>query len=167
MIGPRQLYLAATLFAAAGAALRFAPVPAVEVSGAGPVASRAAMLPRPGPPADPKRYAAIVGSNAFSPGRTAPAERFVPEGLRRETKPAARAPRKPAEPLARLFGISRGSGGAVALIDADPAVPGAEVYRVGDAVRGGRLTAIGDSTVVVSRPSGPLVLRLPGAGERR
>ena len=77
------------------------------------------------------------------------------------------AARKPADTPARLFGITRGPGGAVAVIDADPAVPGAEIYRVGDQVRGGRVTAIGDSTVVLSRPSGPLVLRLPDAGARR
>ena len=46
-------------------------------------------------------------------------------------------------------------------------VPGAEVYRVGDEVRGGRITTIGDSTVVLTRPSGPLVLRLPDAGDGR
>jgi hypothetical protein len=46
-------------------------------------------------------------------------------------------------------------------------VPGAEVYEVGDAVRDGRLTAIGDSTVTLSRRAGPLVLRLPDAGDRR
>jgi hypothetical protein len=66
-----------------------------------------------------------------------------------------------------LFGISRGPGGAVALIDADPAVPGAEIYEIGDAVRDGRLSAIGESTVTLTRPSGPLVLRLPDAGEQR
>jgi hypothetical protein len=167
MIGPRSLYVAAALFTAAGAVLRFAPVNAAEVTDVGPVAPAAAVVPRPEPPADPNRYAAIVASNAFSAGRTAPRERYIPEGLRRDTQPVARAPRKLAEPSARLFGITRGPGGAVALIDADPAVPGAEVYRVGDAVRGGRITAIGDSTVVLTRPSGPLVLRLPDAGERR
>ena len=73
------------------------------------------------------------------PDGNATAVRFVPEGLRRDTVPVARAPRKPAEPSARLFGISRGPGGAVALIDADPDVPGAEVYRIGDTVRGGRV----------------------------
>jgi hypothetical protein len=49
----------------------------------------------------------------------------------------------------------------VALIDADPRIPGAEVYRVGDEVRGGRIAAVTDSTVVIARPSGPLTLRLP------
>jgi hypothetical protein len=60
-----------------------------------------------------------------------------------------------------LYGITKGPGGAVALIDADPRIPGAEVYRVGDEVRGGRIAAVTDSTVVIARPSGPLTLRLP------
>ena len=169
MTETRLLYAAALLFTAVGAALRLAPVTAPEPAGAAPsvagapAATGAPRLPELG--AD--RYAAIVTSNAFSPRRTPPAKRFVPEGMRRDTQTVARPARKPREPEPRLYGITRGPGGAVALIDADPAVPGAEVYEVGDEVRGGRLTAIGDSTVVLTRPSGRLVLRLPAAAERR
>ena len=167
MIGPRPFYAAALACMAAGVALRYAPVNAAEQAGAAPVAPPSAAAPGPKPAADPRRYAPVVASNAFSADRKPPAVRFVPEGLRKDTVPVARAPRKPAERLPRLFGISRGPGGAVALIDADPDVPGAEVYRMGDTVRGGRVTSIGDSTVTLTRPSGSLVLRLPDAGERR
>ena len=67
----------------------------------------------------------------------------------------------------RLYGITVGAGGAVALIDADPKIRGAELYRVGDRVGGSPITAITDSTVVIARKGGPLVLRLrsvPRAG---
>jgi hypothetical protein len=167
MIGPRPFYLAAALFAAAGAVLRFAPVSAAEGAGASPVAPPAGAEARLRAPADPRSFSPIVASNAFAADRKPPAVRFVPEGLRRDTVPVARAPRKPAEPSARLFGISRGPGGAVALIDADPDVPGAEVYRIGDTVRGGRVTNISETTVTLTRPSGPVILRLPDAGDRR
>jgi hypothetical protein len=168
MTDPRPFYLAAVLFAAMGAALRLVPVwPAGAAESAPlPVPAAAAAVPRRVAP-DTARDAAIVASNPFSPDRKAPARRFVPEGLRRDTVPVARERKAPRETPPRLFGITRGPGGAVALIDGDPAVPGAEVYEVGDPVRDGRVTAIGDSTVTLSRPSGPLVLRLPDAGERR
>lgn len=167
MIAPRLLYVAAALFAAGAAALRVAPASAPEVAGTASAPAGATPAPPRESSADAQRYAAIVASNAFSPSRTAPAIRFVPEGLRKDTQTVVREPRKPREVPVLLFGITRGPGGAVALIDADPAVPGAEVYRVGDAVRDGRLTDIGESTVVLTRPSGRVVLRLPDAAERR
>lgn len=169
MTETRLLYAAALLFTAAGAALRLAPVTTPDPAGAAPGvagASAATASPRL-PEVAVDRYAAIVTSNAFSPRRAPPATRFVPEGMRRDTQTVARPAPKPREAELRLYGITRGPGGAVALIDADPAVPGAEVYEVGDEVRGGRLTAIGDSTVVLAGPSGRLVLRLPAAAERR
>lgn len=166
MIGPRALYLAAAVFATGGAALRLMPA-AVPAAPAAPAIATAAPGAREAPAVEPKQFAPIVAMNAFAASRTAPATRWVPEGLRRDTQAVARPARKRAEPVARLFGITRGPGGAVALIDADPSVPGAEVYRVGDEVRGGRITTIGDSTVVLTRPSGPLVLRLPDAGDGR
>lgn len=167
MRGPRRLYVLAALCALFGVTLRAAPVRApAPVAAAAPQAASPAS--RPVAAVEPGRLAAITAGNAFSATRVPPASRFVPEGLRRDTQPVARPKeRKPAEFSPRLFGITQGPGGAVALIDADPNVPGAEVYRVGDEVRGGRVTRIGDSTVVLSRPSGTLVLRLPDAGDRR
>ena len=91
----------------------------------------------------------------------------MPEGLRKDTQVVAPPKRKPAEPAIKLFGITRGPGGAVALIDADPKVPGAELYRVGDELRDGRVRFISDSTVLVARPSGRLVLRLPSTDGRK
>ena len=126
MTETRLLYAAALLFTAAGAALRLAPVTAPDPAGAAPGvagASAATASPRL-PEVAVDRYAAIVTSNAFSPRRAPPATRFVPEGMRRDTQTVARPAPKPREAELRLYGITRGPGGAVALIDADPAVPG-------------------------------------------
>ena len=167
-MSPRPFYLLAVLLTLGGVALRFAPAESESV----PARPRVAPDPVPGqgPRAIPEadRYAAIVKSNAFSPARTPPAVRFVPEGLRKDTQVVA-PPKKrgPTEPPIRLFGITRGPGGAVALIEADPKVPGAELYRVGDDLRDGRVRFIGDSNVLIGRPSGRLELTLPSPRGRK
>jgi hypothetical protein len=104
-------------------------------------------------------YDAIVAANIFSPDRAPPAVRFSLPGQ-------AAAPAKPRGPTLRLYGITVGAQGAVALIDADPNIPGAEIYRLGDLVAGARIVAITDSTVTLAQPSGPLVLRLQPAQRR-
>jgi hypothetical protein len=106
-------------------------------------------------------YAPIAAGNVFTRTRKAPAVRFVPEG--REAPEPVAAPAKPRQPVFRLYGITVGAQGAVALIDADPKVRGAEMYRVGDRVGGSPITAITDSTVVIGRKGRPLVLRLRSA----
>jgi hypothetical protein len=68
----------------------------------------------------------------------------------------------------RLYGITVTAKEATALIDANPKIPGAELYRIGDLIGGAPITAITESTVVIRRPGGPLVLRLrPAARPRR
>ena len=90
--------------------------------------------------------------------------RFTPNRPTGGAAPAPPKPKpKPAGPGIRLFGITKGPNGAVALIDADPKIKGAEIYRVGDRVAGSPISAISDSTVVIARPSGPLVLHLRSA----
>jgi hypothetical protein len=106
------------------------------------------------------RYDTIVATNIFSQDRTPPAVRFSLPG--REA-----APTKPRGPTLRLYGITVGAQGAVALIDADPNVPGAEIYRLGDLVAGARILAITDSTVTLAERTGPLVLRLQPVARRR
>jgi hypothetical protein len=124
-------------------------------------------LPAPARPAelpanlrDQSAYAVIAAGNVFSQTRTAPKVRFVPEG-RSEPAPAVAAKQRPRQATLRLFGITAGPQGSIALIDADPKIIGAELYRVGDRVGGGSITSISDSTVIISRPGGTLVLRLP------
>jgi hypothetical protein len=164
VIGPRPLYVTAALLAATGLLLRLAPAGSATAGSAVPplalppaVASAAVAAP----PGDAEESSAIISSNVFSPRRAPPATRLVPDWARPETTAATSQRSKPAEPRMHLYGITKGPGGAVALIDADPRIPGAEVYRVGDEVRGGRIAAVTDSTVVIARPSGPLTLRLP------
>jgi len=156
----RSLYAAAAALVIAGWGLRLAPtrlpraqtapldVPAEAQPEAAPTSTR------PAPRSD-----AIIAANIFSPDRTPPAVRFSLPGR-------AAAPTKPRGPTLRLYGITVGAQGAVAIIDADPSIPGGELYRVGDLVAGARVLAITDSTVTLAQPSGPLVLRLQRAARR-
>jgi len=156
----RSLYAAAGALLIAGLGLRLAPtrlpraqtapldVPAEAQPEAAPTSIR------PAPTSD-----AITAANIFSPDRTPPAVRFSLPGR-------AAAPTKPRGPTLRLYGITVGAQGAVAIIDADPSIPGGELYRVGDLVAGARVLAITDSTVTLAQPSGPLVLRLQRAARR-
>jgi hypothetical protein len=70
------------------------------------------------------------------------------------------APPSPRESTFTLQGTTIGPGGAVALI-ATAASPQAHVYSVGDSIEGARLILITDSTAVLTRVSGVLVLHLP------
>jgi hypothetical protein len=165
---PRPLYAGAFGFALLALALRLAPAPH-------PGAVSPVELPQParGPAPhaldeDAAPYSAIVAGNIFSPTRTAPAVRFTPNRPLGGAAPAPPKPKpKPAGPGIRLFGITKGPDGAVALIDADPKIKGAEIYRVGDRVAGASISAISDSTVVITRSSGPLVLHLRSAVKKQ
>jgi len=156
----RGLHVAAAALLVAGLGLRLAPTPLPQAQAA-PLAVPAeaqrdaaptSMSPLP-------RYDTIVATNIFSQDRAPPAVRFSLPG--REAAPA-----KPRGPTLRLYGITVGAQGAVAIIDADPSIPGGELYRVGDLVAGARVLAITDSTVTLAQPSGPLVLRLQPAARR-
>jgi len=159
----RALSVAAVVLGLLGVWLRFSRFPLPQAAAA-PLplrtAGQAATAPA-GASAAP-RYEAIVAANIFSQARTAPLVRFAPAGraVRGTASAAARPPLK-------LYGITVGPQGAVALIDADPKIPGAEIYRVGDLVAGARLVAITDSTVTLAQPSGPLILRLPSGDRNR
>lgn len=133
--------------------LRLAPpgvrLPALEQ----PQAAFAAETLPPGADAvEADAYGNVIEGNIFSPSREAPAARQQPSAG--ET-PLARPPRR-----LRLSGIVRGPDGIVALIDADPAIPGAELYRLGDQVGPYRVEEATDSVVVLRGASGTQVLRL-------
>jgi len=122
----------------------------------------------PAPPDDPSTHAVallsyeeIARANVFAPERTPPRTRYTPPGARSQSAPMA----GDATTL-RLYGLAAGSGGAVALIDADPRIPGAEIYRVGDRVGPYRLESIADTFVVLAGPAGGRTLRLQ-APQRR
>lgn len=158
----RVLYAVAGVLLLLALALRIAPASARPVASAvsqtavPKIQSAKASVEQPG------TSAAIVEGNVFSPSRKAPPVRFIPPDL----APAERAavPRRgtPGEGL-RLFGTVVGPSGTAALIDADPAVRGAEIYEVGDVVRGSRIVAVSESTVVLEGARGRVVLRLQPA----
>ncbi len=162
--GVGALFAVAGLLALAGVALRFAPARVAPVP-APPVP----IAPREAEPSGREQAEAllsfqeIVRSNVFSQERTAPRTRYMPPEL--ATQAAQTRPR-PAGPTYRLFGVAVGPTGAVALIDADPAIPGAEVYRPGDAVGDRRLISIADTAVVLEGPTGRTVLTLPSSSRR-
>src|SRR3989442_7825279 len=104
----------------------------------------------------------MVAATTSTRTRRARLLRFAPAGRGFGARPSAGA-----GPPLKLYGITVGPQGAVALIDADPKIPGAEIYRVGDLVAGARLVAITDSTVTLAQPSGPLILRLPSGDRNR
>jgi hypothetical protein len=104
----------------------------------------------------PGEFQAVVVSNIFSPERAPPRARYRPRG----SEEAPPTPERKTQPRVRLFGVTLRATGAVALIDADPRVPGAEIYRVGDSIAGGRLVEIGPASVVIERSSGRQVIRL-------
>jgi len=157
----RSLFVAAAALMVAGLGLRLAPTPLPRVQAA-PLAVPAEVDPGRASSSVPPvpAYDAIVAGNIFSQDRTPPAVRFSLPGR-------AVAPTKARRPTLRLYGITVGAQGAAAIIDADPAIPGAEIYHLGDLVAGARVLAITDSTVTLAEPSGPLVLRLQPVARRR
>jgi len=147
------LYGAAAGLALGGVVLRLVPprVPTVDLSSAAvavppspvdPAAQAAALL----------TYAAITQADLFAPDRR-PATRALRAAA--SSQPDAR----PASTW-RLFGVASGAAGAVALIDADPAIPGAEIYRPGDHIASYTITTIADTLVVLDSPAGRRVLTL-------
>jgi hypothetical protein len=123
------------------------PLPPLSVtSPAGPLGQQGA----------PDAYQEVVEGNILSPSRRAPEPRpALPFG----SPTAGGAAERPRRPL-RLSGIVRGPDGIVALIDADPTIPGAELYRLGDRVGPYRLVEATDSLIVLRGASGAQVLRL-------
>jgi hypothetical protein len=157
----RCLSFAAAIFLAVGLVLRVAPPNLPPVGLPAPTAARAAALP---PPAaePPGITTAIATGDIFSASRTPPRVRYTPPDLlpARRSAPTAAARRGPAPPRLRLFGTVVGSSGTAALIDADSAIRGAEIYQVGDEVEGQRIVAVSESTVVLEGAAGRTVLRL-------
>lgn len=164
---PRVLYGATVVFALVGAALRVrAPrPPAAAPRVTPPLAAR----PRPVGTwhEDATAYAPIAAADVFSPTRTPPAVRFTPDQTadRPAPTPVSRRTRDE-EPGVHLFGIVIMPSGAIALLSV-PGAPGTRIYRRGDHVGGGAVAAITESTVVIARRSGALVLRLPSRKTKR
>lgn len=162
---PRALYIAAAAFVLAGLALRVAPAQLPD--GRSALTIQTATQPAGAEiiSGDERSYAPIAATNVFSQERTPPKIRFVPEG--REEPAASAPPPRRRESSLRLYGVTVRADGAIALIDADPRIPGAELYRVGDRAGGSPIVAITESTVVLRRAGKLVTLRLRSADRSR
>lgn len=161
----RLLYGMAVVLLLVGLVLRVAPAPAES----GRIAAAASSAPGDKPQKTlsevPVSEALIVETNVFSISRSAPRVRYVPPDLAAPaSEPASSRRARPAQRL-RLFGTVVGPSGTAALIDADPALRGAEIYQVGDLVDGQRIVAVSESTVVLQGTAGRAVLRLQPAAQ--
>jgi hypothetical protein len=150
----RVLYSLTGVFAVAGLALRVLParVPSAR--------SGALTLPTSLPsdsPAPPlvASYGAIVSDNMFSVRREPPAVRFAPMGTSHVVVVAG-----PHRPSLKLYGITLGPEGAVAVISPDVGVARAGLYEIGDTLAGARVVAISESTVTLQKPNGQITLHL-------
>lgn len=126
----------------------------------------------PAPDVDPSAQAAalltydeIVRANPLAQDREPPPERYVPPALR-AASPGDQVTPTPEPPRLRLFGVATAPTGAVALIDADPSIPGAEIYRIGDRVGVYRLESISESVVVLRGAAGVRTLQLESSTGR-
>jgi hypothetical protein len=156
------LYLAAAALGIMGVGIQFA-WPAAPDRDDAAVAVRFPLSPsvaaRPVPPA--LAFQDVIALNMFSETRSPPRRRYVPPGRASDTAEAKpRQRRRPAAPPYRLSGVVVSPSGRIALIDANPRVPGAEIYRVGARVGRYRVRSISPTTVVLNGPTGRHVLRL-------
>ena len=155
----RLLYGLVAVLLLIGLALRIAPAPAESGRPSAAPGSPPGDGPRKTLEEVPASEAAIVSSNVFSLSRSAPRVRYVPSDVATPASEPGTSRRMPVQRL-RLFGTVVGPSGTAALIDADPAVRGAEIYQVGDLVDGQRIVAVSESTVVLQGTAGRAVLRL-------
>ena len=126
-----------------------------------PVRARAGVQPRgPSPAAEPpaarpsaSAYGVVASRNLFSPTRTEVAATTA-------TRAVATLPK----PL--LYGVVLRDGTPIAYLE-DPLTKRVAGYRLGDAVAGGTVQAIEADRVVLTRPEGPVDVRLRDPGKPR
>jgi hypothetical protein len=145
-----------------------APARAAIVATAG-VPGAPANAPQAAPTAvDSALIGQIVSSNIFSPDRAPPRRRYAPPSTA-PAQPATADTAPSGPPPMRLYGVTLSAAGdSVALIEAEPSIPGAELYRIGDDVRTALLAALSESTAVLKWPDGrQTILRLTPRTPRR
>lgn len=113
----------------------------------------------------------IVAANIFSKLRAAPPARVTFDEFGEDASMSSSAAPEPAgaPPPPRAIpvsGIGSGPQGAWVLMDVDPAVYGAELYRVGDVTKEGKVLEISETSVTIETPTGPRVLYLPQPSRR-
>ncbi len=154
---PRRLLLLNVVLLAVAAAFAVTilreitePLPrpmAVRTRPAPPAAAAPATDPATARPA-PAAYGVIAARNLFSPTRT-------------ESPPTGTAAAKgaPVLPKPNLFGVVIRDGASIAYLE-DPTTKRVAGYRLGDAVAGGTVKSIDSDHVVLTRPDGPVDVRL-------
>lgn len=159
----RLFYGIAAVLLLVGLTLRVAPAPIGRARPPATPSSRPSDGIRQSAAEVPDAGAVIVSANVFSAARSAPRVRYTPPDLESPAQGPESPSRGPPAQRLRLFGTVVGPSGTAALIDADPAVRGAEIYQVGDLLDGRRIVAVSESTVVLEGPAGRVVLRLQPA----
>jgi hypothetical protein len=102
----------------------------------------------PAPPLGPAAYTVVATRNLFSPTRSeAP------------VTPPAPVAAAPVLPKPNLYGVVLQDGAPIAYLE-DPVTKRVARYRVGDSVAGGTVKAIESDTVTLTRPEGPVAVRL-------
>ena len=153
----RLLYGAAAILFLAGLAVRVMPAPMLASQPAEAGSSSRSTAVSPVARQASGEDSTIVNGNIFSISRSAPRVRYTPPDLSPSSRPVQPRAGRSGPPGLRLLGVV--SGTAV-LVDANPEIPGAEIYQIGDVIRGKRLVAVLDSTAVLEGPTGRAVLRL-------
>ena len=160
----RALYLLAAILVviAIAAAVRPPTVPDASVP---PAVGAAATSVQPAEPMDPATATAIVEANIFSDTRTPPAERYDPFQPAVQDETAVMDPfmieetvEQVAEP--RLFGTVFGPDGPRALMELDPDLPQAQLYKEGDRVGRFVVVKINEQSVILDTSNGRIVLQL-------
>jgi hypothetical protein len=128
----RALYGAALLLLLAGLIFRIVPAPAGAIESPIRAGGDSTSVVPAATPKVPGADTVIVDGNIFSASRSAPRERYLPPDLA-PAQAAQRARPRRTSPRLRLMGTVSGSA---ALIDANPSIPGAEIYQIGDLVDG-------------------------------
>jgi hypothetical protein len=123
-----------------------APIPMPGAARPRPVAAATAAAPADTPRPSVGAYGVVTARNLFSPTRSeAPASSVV------ATTPPLVKP--------NLFGVVLREGSPIAYLE-DPGTKRVAGYRVGDSIVGGTLQKISADGVVITRPDGPVDVRL-------
>lgn len=157
------LFVLAAVIAAGGAVTRAIGPRAWERTLRGTMDDRVQRTPSANTPATAVATAAglaqeVVATDVFAARRSAPRAKYSADPV---SEPVTQAVVVPAKPAVRLYGTGMTGGQATAILDADPAVPGAEIYHVGDALfGGGRVVSIEADHVVIETSRGRERLRM-------
>lgn len=123
-----------------------APMPMPVAARPRPVSAATAAAPADTPRPSTGAYGVVTARNLFSPTRS-------------EAPASSVAVNTPALVKPNLFGVVLREGAPIAYLE-DPATKRVAGYRVGDSIVGGTVQKISADSVVITRPDGPVDVRL-------